>query len=248
MLAKLGDNWRRRLLAAAALSWLLYGAAQAEAEVKAKTASTLASTSAGSAVVAAASGTIGPERAPITLPVQVANVQRLGAMTAQVGYDPTRLRVAGCQRDPAFDVGLCNIAVDRNGDGVADAVRFNLVSIEGVSAGPTPIPLVQITWAITGTAAGGGVVALHVETLTFTDAAGAPLPVTPTDGQITIAAAPTSTPTATATATPTATVTPTKTPTATVTPTATQTPTSTASPQRHTNWLPLIIGPQAVDR
>jgi len=226
------SRWVPFLLVASALSLLVYGAAHAD-----RGALQTDALSAAAAVVTAASGVIGPDRAPLTLPVQVANVQRLGATTVQVGFDPARLRVTGCQRGVAFDVGLCNTQVDRNGDSVADAVRFNVVSVNGVNAVPTPIPLAHITWAITGTIAGAITTTLSVEVQTFADADGGPLSVVSEHGQITIAALLTATPTPTATQTPMATATPTVTPT----PTATATASPTASPQRRAVWLPLIV-------
>jgi hypothetical protein len=234
MPGKLRENRWRLWLAACALSLLVYGAAHAE-----RAGQRAGAPASASAIVAAAGGTIGPDRAPLALPVQVSAVQSLGATTVQVDYDPALLRATGCQRNLVFDVGLCNMAVDRNGDSVPDAVRFNVVSINGVSVGATPIPLAQITWTSAATTTGEITTTLHVAVLAFTDADGAPLPVTPVDGQITIAALPTSTPTSTATVTATAT------PTATVTPTATQTPTQTATPQRRDVWLPLIVGAQS---
>jgi hypothetical protein len=177
------------------------------------------------AMVTAVSGVIGPARSPIVLPVQVSAVQRLGAAMVQVSFDPTLLRATNCQRNPIFEVGLCNIAVDRNTDGTPDAVFFNVVSLNGVSAASSPVALVQITWAAVGAASAEITTTLGITVSTFTDPDAAPLPVIAADGQITLAAVPvnTATPTATSTATPT------------VTPTATPTPTA-----MHLIYLPLI--------
>jgi len=186
------------------------------------------------AIVTAVSGAIGPGRAALPLPVQAANVTRLGAATVQIGYDPALLRVTDCQRNPVFDVGLCNTALDRDRDGVADAVLFNVVSLSGISAAGSPVTLAQITWAAATTAAATAALTVTIET--FTDADGIPIPVTAVDGQIVIAAAATSPPTATSS--------PTATPTSTTTPTLfpTSTPTTTPTAVTRKIWLPLISG------
>ena len=98
------------------------------------------------AIVQAGSGVVQSPGKPVVLPVTVANVQKLGATTVLVSYDPASVTVASCQRNTAFDVGLCNAAYDRNADGTADAVLFNLVSLQGVSAGETPVVLVNVAW------------------------------------------------------------------------------------------------------
>ncbi len=143
------------------------------------------------AVLEAASGIVLVPGPPVALPVQARTVSKLGAATVLVTYDPAILKAATCQRNAAFDVGLCNTAYDRNGDGIADAVLFNIVSIQGVSAGDTPITLVNISWE---TAAGVEPPAgadLRVQVQTFTDTNGGPMAVTAQDGHITIKAGPT---------------------------------------------------------
>lgn len=258
MLATMRGAWFRFLLVAVALSLLVYGAAHAGRQSR----SVLAAP-ADPATVVAVSGVIGPARVPITLPVQVASVQRLGAATVQIGYDPALLRVTGCQRNPVFDVGLCNIALDRDSDGVPDAVLFNVISLNGVSAAASPVALVQITWAAVGTASAEVATTLGVTITTFTDPDAVPLPVTAVDGLMTLAAVPdatatptattppTSSPTATPTVTPASTPTPTVTPTPTSTPTPTDTPTATSIPTSsptatptspiHQSYLPLLF-------
>ena len=205
------------------------------------------------------SGTPGPS---VVLPVQVTNVQALGAATVLVGYDPTRLKAVACQRNALFDVGLCNIAYDRNSDGTPDAVLFNVVSLLGVSATNTPITLANITWQAVAKVESTQFTTLAVQVQTFTDTDGKPLPYTAQDGQLTLLPPPptptpsptptftatptvTSTPTPTSTATPTATSIATPTPTATHTATATSTPTatppSTPTPGKRHGYLPLLL-------
>ena len=60
-------------------------------------------------------------------------------------------------------MGLCNTTLDRNGDGKADAVLFNIVSLNGVSAAGSPVALAQITWAAVDTVAGAVTATLGVE-------------------------------------------------------------------------------------
>ena len=167
------------------------------------------------------SGTPGPS---VVLPVQVTNVQALGAATVLVGYDPTRLKAVACQRNALFDVGLCNIAYDRNSDGTPDAVLFNVVSLLGVSATNTPITLANITWQAVAKVESTQFTTLAVQVQTFTDTDGKPLPYTAQDGQLTLLPPPpTPTHTATATSTPTA------------------TPPSTPTPGKRHGYLPLLL-------
>jgi hypothetical protein len=181
----------------------------------------------GAAQVRAASGAIGSSRQPITLPIETLDVQRLGAVTALIGYDPAVVRATTCRRGSTFDAGLCNITFDRNGDGTPDAVLFNVVSLSGVTAGQvTPVPLVHITWEAIASATGEITTTLTVQVQTFTDSDGVPIAVAEADGRITVMLVPTHTPTATPSATPTVT----STPTASATPTATPTETMTATP------------------
>ena len=181
-------------------------------------------------------------------------MQALGAATVLVGYDPARLKPVACQRHTLFDVGLCNITYDRNGDGTPDAVFFNVVSLQGVSATSTPVTLANITWQAVAKVDTTQITHLTVQVQTYTDTDGKPLPFAAQDGQLTLLPAPptpTATPTSTATATPTATLTPTATATATatvtstatLTPPATRTPTGTptATPSKLKNYLPLLL-------
>ena len=147
------------------------------------------------------SGTPGPA---VVLPVEVANVQGLGAATVLVGYDPASLKVVACQRNTLFDVGLCNTSYDRNADGTPDAVLFNVVSLQGVSATGAPVTLVNITWQAVAAVHEARTTTLTVQVQTFTDTDGKPLAHTAQDGQITLLPAP-----PTPTATPTPTITPT---------------------------------------
>jgi hypothetical protein len=139
------------------------------------------------AVVRAGSGMIQQDGATVTLPVEAIEVQNLGAATVMVGYDPAVLQVDGCQRNPAFDAGMCNPQFDRDDDGLPDAVRFNVVSLEGLSpVEEAPLNLADITWAevrepcleITST--------LEVEVLTFSGWDGIPITVSAENGRVTV--------------------------------------------------------------
>ncbi len=142
------------------------------------------------AVVRAGSGVILQDEGTITLPVEAIGVQNLGAATVMVGHDPAVLRVAGCQRDPAFDLGLCNPQFDRDDDGLPDAVRFNVVSLEGLSAvEEAPLNLADITWAVVGEPDVGTVTTLEVEVLTFSDSGTIPISVSAENGQVSVVTA-----------------------------------------------------------
>ena len=99
-------------------------------------------------LVAAAGGSLtsGAPGPSAVFPVTVTDVQKLGAASVLVGYDPASLKPVACQRGPAFDVGVCNRTYDRNGDGTADAVLFAVLSLNGVSTTDTAVPLANITW------------------------------------------------------------------------------------------------------
>ncbi len=146
------------------------------------------------ALVEAANGVVLVPGSPVSLPVQVRDVSKLGAATVLVAYDPAILKAAACQRNAAFDVGLCNTAHDRNADGIADAVLFNIVSIQGVSAGETPVMLVNIAWEAAAGVQPPASASLDVQVQTFTDTSGSPMAVTAQDGQIIIKAGPTPVP------------------------------------------------------
>jgi hypothetical protein len=181
-------------------------------------------------LVVAASGTVtsGTPGPNAVFPITVTGVQKLGAASVVVGYDPASLKPVACQRGPAFDVGVCNRSYDRNGDGTADAVLFSVLSVNGVSATDTAVPLINITWQAVAAVPGEKTTALTVEVRTFTDTDARPLTYATQDGQITLLPPPPpTTPTSTATATPTATA------------TATLTPTATA--HERTTYLPLVL-------
>lgn len=132
------------------------------------------------------SGTLFAGRPAVLLPVQVTQVQKLGATTVLVTYDPDVIELVSCTRSPAFNVGVCNPDVDRNGDGKADAVRFNALSLDGVTTADTPVALVKITWqAVTGVIT-GTVTTLGVEVETFADVDGKPMAQAKVDGQVTV--------------------------------------------------------------
>ena len=187
------------------------------------------------AVVRAASGGLPVAGGTATLPIVVTNVQNLGATTVVVGYDRTQVEPVQCQRGPAFSTGLCNRQFDQDGDGAADAVRFNVITLDGVdvAAGETAV-LVEITWQPIDTPTVGTTTPLTVTVLSFDDTEGLPVDVSGQDGEIvfevalTATATPTPTGTPTDTPAPTSTATPTRTPAATGTPTPTQVPSPTA--------------------
>jgi hypothetical protein len=103
------------------------------------------------AVVSSADGELPTGGATNPLPVNVSNVQNLGAATVAVGYDPARVVPVLCRRGPAFSSGLCNLQFDQSGDGVTDVVRFSVISLEGITVAVTSqLPMVSITWQATG--------------------------------------------------------------------------------------------------
>ena len=109
---------------------------------------------AGPALLAAASGVLPLGGISVTLPVSVSNVVNLGALSADLAYDNRQVAPVHCRINrPLFDLGLCNLAYDSDGDGWPDAVRFNATALNGVSipAG-APLPAVAIAWQVTGTA------------------------------------------------------------------------------------------------
>ena len=111
-----------------------------------------------------------PARSQRRTPCTVTDVQKLGAATVVVGYDPASLKPVACQRGPAFDVGVCNRTYDRDGDGTADAVFFTVLSLNGVSTPTgTAVPLVNITWQAVAAVPDERTTALTVEVRTFTD-------------------------------------------------------------------------------
>lgn len=142
---------------------------------------------AGTAVIRAASGTLtsGAPGPAAILAVEVTNVQSLGAATVLVAYDPTMLKATACQRGSRFEVGLCNQSYDRNGDGVPDAVLFNVLSLGGVNA-TQPVGLANITWQAVAAVEEPTAVVLAVQVQTFTDVDAQPLAYAAQDGLITL--------------------------------------------------------------
>jgi hypothetical protein len=140
------------------------------------------------AVVAAAGGvlTSGAPGPSAVFPITVTGVQRLGAATVLVGYDPAKLTPVACQRGPAFDVEVCNRSYDSDDDGMADAVFFAVLSLDGVSATGTAVPMANITWQAVAVGQEQETTPLTVEVRTFTNTDGAPLTATTQDGQITL--------------------------------------------------------------
>ncbi len=156
----------------------------------ANTGDSTAETSNG-AVVRAGSGVILQDGGTVTLPVDAINVQRLMVATVVVGYDPGVLQVAGYQRNPAFDIGMFNTQYDRDDDGVPDAVRFAVGSMEPDGLSPAegaPLNLADITWAVVGRP-DVGITITPVEVLTFTDPDAIPISVSAENGQVTIGTA-----------------------------------------------------------
>ncbi|MBC8447962.1 MAG: hypothetical protein H8D78_09445 [Chloroflexi bacterium] len=182
------------LLLAAVLISVTMTAAQEPTSPIANTGDFAAETSAG-AVVRAGSGVILQDGGTVTLPVDAIEVQNLMAATVMVGYDPAVLQVAGCQRNPAFDVGLCIpqcTECDRDDDGVLDAVKFAVGSMEpeGLSAAEgSPLNLADITWAVVGEPDLGVTSTLEVEVPTFTDPLAIPISVSAENGQVMVGTA-----------------------------------------------------------
>lgn len=141
------------------------------------------------AVVRAGSGSILQNGGVVTLPVEAVGVRDLGAATVVVGYDPAVLEVAGCRHNPEFDLGMCNPDFDRDEDGTPDAVRFNVISLEGRSTtDDVPLNLVDVTWAVAGQPDAETVATLGIEVLTFDRWDATPITVAAENGQITVVA------------------------------------------------------------
>jgi hypothetical protein len=178
------------VLALLLLTWVMISVTMAGAQEPtspiANTGDFAVQTSSG-AVVRAGSGMIVPPGGTVTLPVEAIGVQNLCAATVEVGYDPVQLSVAGCQRNPEFDLGLCNQELDRDEDGLPDAVRFNVISMNGLSATEeVPLNLADITWAVVGEACLKITSTLEVEVSTFADPLGIPISVSAEDGGVMI--------------------------------------------------------------
>ena len=139
-------------------------------------------------LVAAAGGSLtsGAPGTSAVLPITVTDVQKLGAASVLVGYDPASLKPVACQRSPAIDVSVCNRNYDRDGDGTADAVFFSVLSLNGVSSTGTAVPLANITWQAVVAVQSETTTALTVEVRTFSDTDGRPLAYATQDGQITL--------------------------------------------------------------
>lgn len=137
----------------------------------------------GGAVVRSGSGSLPQTGGSIVLPVEVLDVQDLGAATVRVNYDRTVISATGCIRSAAFDVGLCNRALP-------DAVRMALISVDGLTTtAGVPLNLASITWSLVGEPPPGVTITLQVSVTTFTDEFGLPLPVVAEPGYITVTAA-----------------------------------------------------------
>ncbi len=135
-------------------------------------------------LVSAAGGSLYASGLAAPLPVQVAGVQKLGAATVLVTYDPALIKPVGCARSLAFDVGLCNTSVDQDGDGVNDAVRFNAISLTGVTAADTPVMLANISWQAVADVTTETLTTVGLEVETFADVDGKPLAHTALSGEV----------------------------------------------------------------
>jgi hypothetical protein len=173
------------LLAVVMISVTMAGAQEPTSPI-ANTGDFAVQTSSG-AVVRAGSGMVVPPGGTVMLPVEAMGVQDLGAATVMVGYDPTRLQAVECQRNPEFDLGMYNLQFDQDDNGVPDAVRFNVISMNGLSATEeVPLNLADITWAVVGEACLKITSTLEVEVLTFTDPVAIPINVSAEDGGVMI--------------------------------------------------------------
>lgn len=152
----------------------------------------------GPALVRASDGVVTIPGNATSLPVEVSGVQQLGAATITLDYDPDVLHPTSCQRNPLFEVGLCNLDLDRDSNGVADAVRFNVVSLDGVDVpASTPLMLVEISWQGVSMPGSGNESVIEVQVETFTDVDALPLDFTAQNGVITLIPVLTPTPTPT---------------------------------------------------
>ena len=182
------------------------------------------------AVISAANGALAVPGGEVMLPINVGAVTDLGAVTVVVTYDPARLTPVKCERNPVFSIGLCNLRYDQDLDGTVDSVRFNSLATDGVNVGTDALlPLVGVTWHVTGTPSIGATTFLSLTVVTFTNSQGVPMAVAAQNGQVVFFSAATGTPTATATATASSTPSPTATATNTATPAPTPTPTTSAT-------------------
>lgn len=141
---------------------------------------------AATATVIAGEGVVYSGGDVITLPIQVTNVQNLGAATILVSFDPTVIKATGCQRGVAFDAGLCNLNVDSDADGKADQVLFNALSLNGVSTGETPVTMASISWQAVAPVTTDATAILHLQVDTFADADGRTLAAATQDGKIVV--------------------------------------------------------------
>ena len=174
------------------------------------------------------SGTVAPADS-LTIPVTFhLDTFLLGAATVEVRYDPAVVNATACAADPnnLFDSKFCNVNYDHDGIN-PDVVRFNLVSLAGISG---DVLAANITFQAVGGLGASSI--LQAVSMTFADSSGTPIPVAALDGSIVIGEPGTITLTPTATGTLTRTSTPTFTPTGTValTPTPTSTGSSTLTP------------------
>ena len=147
------------------------------------------------ATVAAADGAIAYQAPPVSLAVTVSDVQNLGAATVLLAYDPAVLTPTACQRGSQFGFGLCNLQVDQDDDGTFDAVRFNVLSLSGITVdADSKADLALISWQVSAETAIGTSTPLTVTIDTLADTNGIPISAAAQNGAITILPAPTPVP------------------------------------------------------
>ncbi|MBI1299539.1 hypothetical protein GC175_31830, partial [bacterium] len=135
------------------------------------------------AVIRVSSATLTPSQPSTTIEI-VADLpdSALGAASIEIAYDPTIVSLTACALDPEdlFDSGQCNAAFDSDGVN-PDRLRFNLISLSGISGEAT---LSRLTFGIVENAMGSSDISIAI--LAFATPAGATLPVASSDGRISV--------------------------------------------------------------
>jgi len=135
-----------------------------------------AAESAQSAVVSIGSGSVSPG-GDMTVALEARNVSGLGAVSADIIYDPNVIDAVSCSRDPGgvFDLGICNESF------ASDKVRFTGISAEGVSG---QVRLAEVRFRAVGRSGDVSTLDVRLSTLAGTD--GQALPAVAQDGSIAI--------------------------------------------------------------
>ena len=135
-----------------------------------------ATESAQSAVVSIGSGNVSPG-GDMTVALEARNVSGLGAVSADIIYDPNVIDAVACSGDPGgvFDLGICNESF------TSDAVRFTGISVEGVSG---QVRLAEVRFRAVGRSGDVSTLDVRLSTLAGTD--GQALPAVAQDGSIAI--------------------------------------------------------------